>query len=113
MAKRGGQPGNQNSAKGTMVRDALRKVAAQNPEKLRKACEAVLDKAVEGDMAAFAAFRDTLDGKPSQSIDLSTRNESNPGRNLDDSELSEIISTGSSGGTAGETDSEEKPGGLH
>ncbi|MDO8682925.1 MAG: hypothetical protein Q7N50_05525 [Armatimonadota bacterium] len=69
MAKpSGAQAGNKNAAKGAFVRDALRKVAVQNPEKLRKACEAVLDKAVDGDIGAFSVFRDTLDGKPNQSI---------------------------------------------
>lgn len=70
MADQGGAPeGNQNSRKeNRVVRDTLRKVAAQNPDKLRKACEKLLDKAVEGDTAAFKEFRDTLDGKPNQSI---------------------------------------------
>lgn len=61
--------GNQNAKKeNRIVRDTLRRVAAQNPEKLRAACEKLLDKAVEGDTTAFAQFRDTLDGKPAQAI---------------------------------------------
>lgn len=61
--------GSQNARKETrIVRDTLRKVAAQNPTKLRAACEALLDKAVDGDVGAFGVFRDTLDGKPNQSI---------------------------------------------
>jgi len=51
-----------------MVRDTLRKVAAQNPDKLRKACERLLDEAMDGNIAAFSQFRDTLDGKPAQAI---------------------------------------------
>lgn len=68
MAK-GAPEGNQNAVKRSrLVGDTLRKVAAQNPEKLRRACEILLDKAAEGDTAAFKEFRDTLDGKPNQSI---------------------------------------------
>ena len=61
--------GNQNAVKRSrLVGDTLRKVAVQNPEKLRKACETLLDKMVEGDISAFKEFRDTLDGKPAQVI---------------------------------------------
>lgn len=61
--------GNKNGEKkNRIVGDVLRRVAAQNPKKLRAACEALLDKAVDGDIAAFTQFRDTLDGKPNQSI---------------------------------------------
>lgn len=65
----GAPEGNQNAiAENRVVRATLRRVAAQNPEKLRKACEKLLNKAVKGDTAAFKEFRDTLDGKPNQSI---------------------------------------------
>ena len=61
--------GNKNGEKkNRIVGDTLRRVAAQNPKKLRAACEALLDKAVDGDITAFAQFRDTLDGKPAQMI---------------------------------------------
>lgn len=61
--------GNKNGEKkNRIVGDVLRRVAAQNPKKLRAACEALLDKAVDGDIAAFSQFRDTLDGKPAQMI---------------------------------------------
>ena len=62
--------GNQNGVKRSrLVGDTLRKVAVQNPEKLRAACERLLDKAVDGDASAFKEFRDTLDGKPIQAIE--------------------------------------------
>ncbi len=65
----GAPVGNTNgSSKNRIVGDTLRRVAAQNPEKLRKACEKLLDKAVEGDSASFSVFRDTSDGKPAQTI---------------------------------------------
>ncbi len=68
--KVGAPEGNTNSRKeNRLVRDTLRKIAAQNPDKLRMACEKLLDKAVEGDTSAFKEFRDTLDGKPIQAIE--------------------------------------------
>ena len=69
MAERGGQPGNQNATKEKrMITDALRRAAAQNPDKLKKACMAVLNKAVDGDLAAFNTLADRIDGKPTQPI---------------------------------------------
>lgn len=68
--KAGAPEGNTNaSKKNRLVGDALRRVAAQNADKLKKACEALLDRAVEGDVQAFNAFRDTSDGKPAQVIE--------------------------------------------
>ena len=71
MAKKGGQPGNTNATKEKrMVTDALRRVVAQNPDKLRKACKKVLDDAAKGNLAAFSIIADRLDGKPGQSMVL-------------------------------------------
>lgn len=65
----GAPEGNQNAVKKRrVVFDTLTKVAVQNPDKLRKACEILLDKAEEGDIQAFKEIRDTLDGKPAQTI---------------------------------------------
>ena len=78
MAQKGGQPGNTNATKDKrMVTDALRRAAAQNPDKLRKACMAVLAKAEEGDLAAFGVLADRLDGKPAQTMTLAG-DEENP-----------------------------------
>jgi hypothetical protein len=71
-------------------------VAAQNPEKLRKACEAVLDKAVEGDIQAFNAFADRIDGKPIQATEM-TLTQGNSAERLNDDQLADIA-TGSSTG---------------
>ena len=69
MAARGGQAGNKNSTKEKrMVTDMLRKVACQDRKKLRAACEALLEKAAQGDIPAFVAFADRLDGKPAQQV---------------------------------------------
>ena len=65
----GAPTGNQNAAKSKVVHDAMRKISLQEDHKrLRKGVEIVLDKAAEGDMAAIQFVRDTLDGKPAQSV---------------------------------------------
>ncbi len=71
MSGNAGAPvGNKNAEKkNRIVGETLRKVALQNPDKLRAACEKLLDKAAEGDIHAFKEFRDTLDGKPIQAIE--------------------------------------------
>jgi len=53
-----------------LITDALRRVVTQNPEKLKKACEKIMDDAVEGNIAAFNMMSDRLEGKPAQSVDL-------------------------------------------
>lgn len=69
MAKKGGQPGNRNGVKDNrLITDALRRAVVQSPDKLKKACEALLDKAVDGDIVAFNAIADRLDGRPQQAI---------------------------------------------
>jgi len=68
--KEGAPEGNQNAVKRSrLVADTLRKVAVQNPKRLRAACEALLEKAENGDAQAFKEIRDTLDGKPIQAIE--------------------------------------------
>lgn len=69
MGARGAPKGNKNAAKDNrIVGDMLRKVAAQNKAKLREACETLLEKAAQGDIPAFVAFADRLDGKPAQQV---------------------------------------------
>jgi hypothetical protein len=71
MAEKGGQEGNTNStADKRLITSALRRVAAQNPDKLKAACEKLMDDAVEGNIAAFNVFADRMEGKPAQSIGL-------------------------------------------
>jgi hypothetical protein len=43
---------------------------AEGRDALEKACEAVLDKANEGDIQAFKEIADRLDGKPGQAVTL-------------------------------------------
>ena len=63
---------NRNAAKQTrLITDTLRRVVTQNKTKVRNACEALLDKAVEGDIASFREITDRLDGKVPQSTEIS------------------------------------------
>lgn len=63
----GGQPGNTNGTKDKrLITDALRRVVVQGPEKLKKACEKLLDEAADGNIGAFTFIADRLDGKPAQ-----------------------------------------------
>ena len=62
--------GNQNASKGKMVYDALRKAIVQNPNKLEDGIEKVLSAFQDGEPWAAQFVRDTLDGKPAQSIDV-------------------------------------------
>lgn len=90
--------GNKNGTKqNRLVGDMLKRVAAQNPEKLRKACEKLLDKMEEGDIAAFREFADRVDGKSVQSTEMTLTQVSTADRVTDD-ELANIA-TGSSPGT--------------
>jgi len=68
--------GNRNAAKSRLFEQALvraikqRDIKAGDGETLRKAVEALIDKAAEGDMAAIRELRDTLDGKPRQQTEI-------------------------------------------
>lgn len=62
--------GNQNAVKGKIVGDALRKVAVQNPERLAAMSLKMIEQAQAGDIQAAAWVRDTLDGRPHQSSDI-------------------------------------------
>ena len=65
--EKGGQLGNKNATKEhRLITSALRRAVVQNPDKLRTACEKVLDDAVEGNLAAFTVLADRIDGKPAQ-----------------------------------------------
>lgn len=68
MPKRGAQPGNKNSAKGSMWADALRMELAQDKKRIRRLTQALLDKAESGDVSALKEIGDRLDGKALQSI---------------------------------------------
>jgi hypothetical protein len=63
-----GNPGGRSKVP-KLITDTLLKVATQNPDKLRLACEKLLDKMVEGDISAFREFTDRLEGKAIQGIE--------------------------------------------
>lgn len=65
----GAPQGNKNATKDKrLITEALRRAVVQGPEKLKKACEKLLDNASEGDLGAFREIADRLDGKPSQGV---------------------------------------------
>lgn len=71
MAKKGGQPGNNNNQRGKLWNDALRKAIIQEDgRRLRAAAEQLLTQASEGAPWAIRELADRLDGKAFQSVEL-------------------------------------------
>ena len=81
MKNRGGQPGNDNPAKGKSVRDAINHKLAEigrnipgDEAALKKGMRAIvgpqIEAALEGNIAAFKEIADRVDGKAAQSLDL-------------------------------------------
>ena len=75
MATPGAQPGNRNAAKGSQFRDALymaliryKSKTIKRKKALHHIAEALIDKAIDGDMPAIKEIADRLDGKPAQAI---------------------------------------------
>jgi hypothetical protein len=67
----GAPVGNRNAAKPRLFDGALRRAineAGADREVLLDIAKALLAKALEGDLAAIKEVRDTLDGKPAQSV---------------------------------------------
>ncbi|MFO0476587.1 MAG: hypothetical protein ACK52K_15715 [Alphaproteobacteria bacterium] len=80
-----------------LIRDALliavNRVQEGDPQgrkKLAIAAAAVVEKAVEGDLAAFREIADRIDGKAPQSVDVTTIHE-RAASELSDLELERII----------------------
>lgn len=73
MGKRGGQIGNRNAVRGrpwsAAIERALNAHGADKRMLLDAAAEALVAKAVEGDIAALKEIGDRLEGKPTQSIE--------------------------------------------
>lgn len=68
-AKKGAQPGNSNAKKENRLwGDAIRRRIAQG-KSLDSLAQALVDKALDGDIAALKEIGDRLDGKPSQTIE--------------------------------------------
>src|SRR5512139_2386318 len=71
------QPGNSLGQSRRTVEAILRRVAYADPQKMRRACERVLESAADGEtwterMAAFEVLASRLDGKPRQSLDITS-----------------------------------------
>ena len=62
--------GNINHKKGKPFQDAIRRAIAQNPHKVRKIVDKVLDLAEEGEAWAVKEIADRLDGKAVQATEL-------------------------------------------
>jgi len=60
---KGGQPGNNNASKNKPFLDAMRRALAQNPQKIAKIVDKVLDQAEAGEAWAVKEVADRLDGK--------------------------------------------------
>ena len=68
---RGAPIGNQNAAKTKIWSDALRKAIIQG-DHLNKLADALILKALEGDISAIKELGDRLEGKVTQSIEHTT-----------------------------------------
>jgi hypothetical protein len=69
-----GQSGNPSGRpKSTPITDALRK-ALSNPQELSRIIAAILQKAKKGDVKAFQAVAERLEGKPAQALTLAGEN---------------------------------------
>lgn len=53
-----------------LLSDDLRKVLAQDPSKIRKITEKLVDMAQEGDLSAIQMVFDRLEGKPHQTVEI-------------------------------------------
>lgn len=71
MDKGGAPEGNNNAGKGRMFFAELRKIAVQNPHKLRKVAEKLFDEAEAGEPWAVKEIIDRFDGKAVQSTEIS------------------------------------------
>ena len=76
MATSGGQPGNQNAAKGRRWAIAIEKALelrskADQQKALVELAGKLLDKCAKGDLQALKELGDRLDGRPSQAVSVS------------------------------------------
>lgn len=95
----GGQPGNKNAAKSRLFDDAFRRelkqrdLKAGDGETIRMIVANIVDMALAKDLSAFKEMRDTVDGKPAQSVEL-TGEITNRAALISDDELAEVARAG-------------------
>ena len=71
MAAKGGQPGNKNAVKNRPWAEAINRVLLANDgAKMRALAEKIVEKALEGDVAALKEVGDRSDGKPAQQVQI-------------------------------------------
>ena len=68
---RGGQPGNTNATKNKIWSEAIRKAIIQRKD-LEKLADALINRALEGDISALKEIGDRLEGKPVQAVEQKT-----------------------------------------
>ena len=66
----GAPKGNQNRRKDKLIEAALRRQLVQDPEKALKIADKMIELAMAGDTTAATYVRDSVDGKPHQSVDV-------------------------------------------
>jgi hypothetical protein len=64
--------GNTNKSPARIVSECLKRIAVQNPDKLRKACEKMFEKAQKGDSLAFREIADRIEGKVITQLNISS-----------------------------------------
>jgi hypothetical protein len=68
---RGGQPGNNNAKKNKLFYDRIQKHLIQNPQKLEKIVETLVQEAQNGSPWAVKEIMDRVDGKAVQATEIS------------------------------------------
>lgn len=104
--------GNKNGAKSRVFEQTLRRAILQDDGvRVRAAAEKVLTLASEGERWAVECLRDTLDGKPAQSVAIDITNRTVV--DLADAELAAFIAEDSGSGVTSAQDGSQEPAGLH
>ena len=80
--------------------------------RLQKAADEIAMKAAEGDLACFNAIGDRLEGKPTQAVDQTIRDERQSPEEISDRELLDIA-TASGAGIAQKANGTKKPDRVH
>src|SRR4051812_44987150 len=91
-----------------LIEEALRRAIAQEDGKrIREGVEKLLDKFSQGDLAAFYAVSDRIDGRPTQQVDMNVTREV---RDMTEQEILERLASIGSGAIAGAASDKESKG---